>query len=398
MNQPFKAVQVTDRVYWVGAIDWDLRNFHGYQTGRGTTYNAYLVMADKITLIDTVKAHFKKEMLGRIASVVDPRQIEYIVSNHSEMDHSGCLPEVIEAVQPAKVFVSPAGAKALGRYFGLSDLTVVKSGETCDLGQAKLIFQETKMLHWPDSMFSYLPEEQLLFSQDAFGMHLASNERFLDQIDPFVWRYEAAKYFANILMPFSPLILALAKKLGELQWPIKIIAPDHGPIWRMNPGRAVELYGQWSTRKPTRKAIVVYDTMWSSTARMARTVADGLFDHGSPVTVMNLSVTHRSDVVAELLEAGALVVGSPTMNNMVFPSVADLLTYLRGLKPANLIGAAFGSYGWSGEAVKQIEQYLLEMKVELAAESVKANYAPDSGELEQCYALGAKVAEKLGAN
>lgn len=395
MSCSFSARKVTDRVYWVGAIDWDLQEFHGYATQRGTTYNAYLILAEKVTLIDTVKAPFKQELLRRIASVIEPGKIDYIVSNHSEMDHSGCLPEIIAEVNPEKVFVSKMGAKALNRHFGLTGLTVVNTGDSLDLGGATLHFVETRMLHWPDSMITWLPEEKLLFSQDGFGMHLASDELWVDKgLEP-IWLYEAAKYYANILLPFSPLVLKLAEKLAELQWPIEIIAPDHGPLWRNNPGRIIELYGKWATQKPVNRAIVMYDTMWKSTALMARAIGDGLHDAGTAVKLMSLHGQHRSDVVTELLDAGALVVGSPTMNNNIYPTLADALTYLKGLKPANKIGAAFGSYGWSGESVKQIEEYLAAMKIEIAAPGLKVQYVPDTDDLARCYDLGQQVAAKL---
>ncbi len=395
MSHSFQAVKVTEKVYWVGAIDWELREFHGYQTQRGTTYNAYLILADKITLLDTVKAPFHGEMMARIRSLIDPKQISQIVSHHSEMDHSGSLPEAIREIEPEIVVVSTMGAKALARHFQLRDLNIVKSGEILSLGNAELIFQETRMLHWPDSMISYLPSEKVLFSQDGFGMHLAGNERFTDEVEEPVWMYEAAKYYANILTPFSPLVLELAKKLGELKWPIQIVAPDHGPIWRNGPEKIVNLYGRWATQKPTNKAVIAYDTMWKSTATMAHVVASGISDHGAKVRMVPLSACHRSDLATELLEAGALIVGSPTMNNMVYPTVADALTYLKGLKFKGLLGAAFGSYGWSGEAVAQINEYLDAMKIERVDDGVKAQYVPDHSDLDKCYQLGAKIGVRL---
>ncbi len=389
-------MQVTDSVYWVGAIDWVLRDFHGYLTGRGTTYNAYLILADKITLIDTVKAPFVDEMLRRIGSLIDPTDIAYIVSNHAELDHSGGLPVTIETVGPEKIFASTRGANALGEHFHLDrEIVPVENGESLSLGNMNLSFVETRMLHWPDSMFSYLDEGGVLFSQDAFGMHLASSERFADEIAPDILEYEGAKYYANILLPLSSLVTRLLQQVPELGLDIEVIAPDHGPIWREDIGNILDSYAQWAGQTPTKKAVVVYDTMWQSTALMAQAIGEGLAAGGAIPKLMPLGAAHRSDVATEILDAGALVVGSPTMNNNMFPTVADTLTYLKGLKPRNLIGAAFGSYGWSGEAVGQIEEVLTQMKVDLAAEGLKVKYVPDDNALAQCYALGQQVAAKL---
>jgi len=394
--EPFKAAKVTDKVYWVGAIDWDLRDFHGYSTDRGTTYNAYLVLADKITLVDTVKAPFREEMLSRIRSVVEPERIDYIVSNHSEMDHSGCLPEMIEMVKPEKVFASVMGVKALSEHFHLDrEIVAVKDGEKLNLGKINLTFFETRMLHWPDSMFTYLVEEALLFSQDAFGMHLATGERFDDEIDDEILEYEAKRYFANILLPYASLVTKLLEKLGKLGLRIETIAPDHGPIWRKNTTRISDLYSEWALQRPTRKAVVVYDTMWGSTASMARAIGQGLKQGGADPELMPLRSHARSDVATEILDAGALLVGSPTLNNNMFPTVADVLTYLKGLKPRNLIGGAFGSYGWSPAGVEQVKEVLTEMKVKLIGGPLSVKYVPDNDAIERCSSLGLLVAEKL---
>jgi len=396
MKKNFEAVKVTDNVYWVGAVDWAISDFHGYSTDRGSTYNAYLVLADKITLIDTVRAPFTDEMLARIASVVEPGKIDYIVSNHSEMDHSGGLPRTLDAVKPEKVFASVMGVKALGRHFELSrEIVAVKDGETLGLGGRELHFTETRMLHWPDSMFSYLTPEKLLFSQDAFGMHLASSERFADEIDDAVLEEESARYYANILLPFSPLVTKLLAKVKDLGIQIEVIAPDHGPVWRKDIGRMPALYATWAAQESTTKAVVTFDTMWHSTERMARAIGEGLTSGGARVKLLGLATRHRSDVATELLDAGALVVGSPTLNNQMFPTVADLLTYLKGLKPQNLIGAAFGSFGWSGEGVKLVGKQLEEMKVEPVAEPLGCKYVPKDDDLAKCTALGEEIARRL---
>lgn len=396
MPEAFQAVQISDRVHWVGAIDWSVRNFHGYQTSRGTTYNAYLITSDPPILVDTVKAPFRDEMLTRIASVIDPARIRTIISNHAEMDHSGSLPQVAHLLAPDRIVASRMGAKALERHFHWKrDIQVVGDGERLELGDVALQFVEARMLHWPDSMFSYLEGDGVLFSNDGFGMHLASHERFVDQLAPQVWRYEAAKYYANILLLFSQVVEKLLARLPSLGLDIQVIAPDHGPVHRRDPEEIIRLYGEWAAQKPARKAVVVYDTMWDSTAKMARAVGEGLASTGIRVKVLPLQAAHRSDVVTEVLDAGALVVGSPTMNNQMFPTVADTMTYLKGLRPRNLVGAAFGSYGWSGEAVKHLEQILREMDVDVVEEALKIQYVPDRESLTRSRDFGASIGSKM---
>jgi len=396
MSGPFKAVKITDKVYWVGAIDWGIRDFHGYRISRGTTYNAYLVLADKITLIDTVKPPFRAEMMSRIASVINPKDIRYLISGHAEMDHSGSLPYIIETVKPEKIFASTAGVKALQEHFHFDhEITAVKDGEKISLGNRELMFLETRMLHWPESMFTYLVEDNLLFSQDGFGMHLASNERFDDELDMHILEEEAAKYYANILLPYSALVTKLLDRVKAMDLRPDLILPAHGPIWRKGISRIIELYGKWAAQKPSLKAVVVYDTMWHSTEMMAQAVAEGLTSGGVPTKLMPLSSSHRSNVVAELLDAGALLVGSPTLNGNLLPSVADVLTYLKGLKPQNLVGAAFGSYGWADAAVRQIEEILTSMKIPLVAEGIKVKYVPTNDDLSRCVTFGSQVATKL---
>ena len=396
MKDIYSAVKISEHVYWVGAIDWTIRDFHGYTTPHGSTYNAYLIMADEITLIDTVKAPFMDEMISRIKSVVDPSQIKYIISNHSEMDHSGCLPQVIDLIKPKKVFASAIGTKTLKELFhDQREIIPVKEGETLSLGNMELTFMETRMIHWPDSMFTYLEKDQLLFSQDAFGMHWATLERFADELPAANLEYEAATYYANIVLPYSPIVLKALDKVMATGWEIKILAPDHGPVWRKNIIGIIELYKQWASQKPTAKAVVVYATMWHSTEKMARAISEALAGAGIKVKLLSMNETHRSEVVYEVLCAGALIVGSPTLNNNILPQMADVMTYLKGLKPANLIGAAFGSYGWSGESVKDLEGLLKGMKVEIAADAVSVKNVPDSGVLEKCYELGEKIAAEL---
>jgi flavorubredoxin len=396
MTNIYSAIQVSDHVYWVGAIDWSIRDFHGYTTPHGSTYNAYLVMADKITLIDTVKGPFMEEMLARVASVVDPSKIDYIISNHSEQDHSGCLIDVIGRVRPEKVFASAVGVKTIRDIFHANvEIAAVKDGETLSLGNMDLKFMETRMIHWPDSMFTYLEKDGLLFSQDAFGMHLATFERFADELPADMLEYEAATYYANIVLPYSPVVLKALEKVTATGWAIKIFAPDHGPVWRKDLGFMIDLYKRWAAQKPGNKAVVVYATMWHSTEMMAKAIAESMAREGVCVKLLSMNDVHRSEVVYEVLEAGALVVGSPTLNNNILPQMADVMTYLKGLKPANLIGAAFGSFGWSGESVRDLEAILKEMKVEIAAEAVSTKHVPGGDVLEKCAELGKTVAAEL---
>ena len=396
MNSICKAIKISDNVYWVGAVDWNVRDFHGYQTARGTTYNAYLIMADKITLVDAVKAQFKDELLARISSVIDPGKIDYIISNHAEMDHSGCLPEMIEIIKPEKVFASAMGQKILDAHFRIgSKITPVKNGENLSLGNMNISFIETRMLHWPDSMFSYLKEEQILFSQDAFGMHLAVDKIFDDQNNWEIIEEETGKYFANILMPYSNLILKLLESVRTMNLPVKILATDHGPLWRTNIGKIMGLYKEWAEHKPVPRAIIVYDTMWDSTATMARAIGEGLMESEVQLKILPMSVSHRSDVATELLKSSAIIVGSSTLNNNIFPTMADVLTYIKGLRPANMIGASFGSYGWSGEAFAQINEYLKSMNVEMVGDSLKVKFVPTEADLKSCFELGKLVGTTL---
>ncbi len=396
MSNVYSAIKISEHVYWVGAIDWPIRDFHGYTTPHGSTYNAYLVMGDKITLIDAVKAPFKEEMLARIKSVIDPAQIKYIISNHSEMDHSGCLPEVIDLIKPEKVFASAVGVRTLQEIFhGPQEIVPVKDGETLSLGNMELSFMETRMIHWPDSMFTYLAAERVLFSQDAFGMHLATLERFADEISAATLEYEAATYYANIVLPYSQVVLKALEKVAKTGWKINIIAPDHGPVWRKDISTIIGLYQKWAAQKPAAKAVVVYATMWHSTEKMAAVIAESLAQEGIKVKLLSMNEAHRSEVVYEVLDAGALIVGSSTLNNNILPQMADVMTYLKGLKPANLIGAAFGSYGWSGESVRDLEQILKDMKVEIASPAVSVRFVPDNAVLEKCRELGKTMAAEL---
>ncbi|MCL1894244.1 MAG: FprA family A-type flavoprotein [Holophagaceae bacterium] len=402
MTTPFKAVKVLDDIYWVGAIDSNITEFHGYRTQRGTTYNAYLITGEKVVLIDTVKSGFKDEMMSRIASVIDPSRIDYVVCNHAEMDHSGCLPDVIREVAPEKVFASKMGVTVLNAHFhNKLDIESVEdggelvlSGPSAPGGALSLNFMETRFLHWPDSMFSYLPQRKFLFSQDAFGMHLAGTERFDDQIPTRTLEVEAAKYFANILLPFGNLVQKLLEKIDTAGMELDIVAPAHGPVWRRGFNDVKNMYHQWSNQKLSKKVVVLYDSMWGSTNLMASAICDGIACTGVSVKQLCLSTFHRSDVATEIMDAGALVVGSPTLNNQLYPTIADSLTYLKGLKLKPRVCGTFGSFGWSGESIKYLDEIMASLGFENLGQ-VKTKYVPDEKVLNECHDLGRRIGNHL---
>jgi flavorubredoxin len=392
-----QTVQLSENVYWVGAVDWLTRDFHGYSTNRGTTYNAFLIIDEKVTLIDTVKKPYCGEFMHHIRSIIDPEKIDYIVVNHVEMDHSGSLPEVMEIVKPEKVFCSKMGKKTLLQHFHQKDWPyhVVTPGEDISLGKKTLAFLETRMLHWPDSMFTYLKEDEILFSSDAFGQHLATSERFDDEIDQDILMHEGVKYYANILTLYSGLVQKLLKSVGEMNLPIKIIAPDHGVIWRDNPGKIIAAYDEWSTQKGDGKALIIYDTMWDSTKMMAKAVAVGLENQGISYKMLDLKVNHRSDVMTEVLKSSGIILGCPTLNNGLLPEMAGFLMYMRGLKPINQVGASFGSFGWSGEAVKLMNKTMTDLKFTICHPGLKVQYVPEHGHLKSCVELGETVGKTI---
>ena len=396
MKDSFKGIKISESVYWVGARDWKIRDFHGYSTYRGTTYNAYLILDDKITLIDTVKAPFKDELIARISSIIEPEKIDYIVSLHSEMDHSGALPQVIHKVKPEKVFTSKMGIKTLKEHFNLNcELVAVENGGKLELGKNSLTFYETRLLHWPESMIAYMPEEKILFSQDGFGMHLCTTELYADEISDYKIYEEAKKYYANILLPYSKLILKLLDNIKKLGLEIEILAPDHGPVWRKDIDKYILWYDKWAKQVPENKAVIYYATMWGSTELMARAIGEGLSSEGIEVELMPHSGAHRSEVITSLLCAGGFCVGAPTINNNMFPAVADILSYVKGLKPQNLKGFAFGSYGWSGEGATQAQSILQEMKMDLIMDEIKVKFVPKDEDLKNCYNAGKELGKAI---
>lgn len=390
------AVELAGGVYWVGAIDWNVRNFHGYSTHLGTTYNAYLVVDDKIALIDTVKAPFYEEMLRRVKEILDPRDIDYVISNHVEMDHSGSLPMMMEEAAKAELItVERFGESGLKDTFHADwECTPVKKGDEISLGRRKLVFIPTPMLHWPDSMATYLAGENLLFSMDAFGQHIATSQRFDEELGLDVIMPEAAKYYANILMPFGDLILKALDSLSEFK--IEMIAPSHGVIWRSHVSEIVDAYAAWGRGDTRKKVVVIYDTMWGSTERMAQALVEGITGAGAEVKLFNLSKTDRSDVIKDVQDARALLIGSSTLNNGMFPTVADFLCYLKGLKPKGKVGAAFGSHGWAGGAVKQIEEELAKAGVEVIKSDLAVKFVPDEDAIKKCIDFARNVASRLG--
>jgi flavorubredoxin len=391
-----KPTEIARDIFLVGAIDWNIRDFHGYSTKEGTTYNAYLIVDKKIALIDTVKKEFADDLVTNISHIVDPKKIDYVISNHTEMDHSGGLARVMHKVGEDKpLYCSKMGHKNLSKHFPQKwNYQPVENGSELSLGKRTLTFLETRMLHWPDSMFTYSKEDKILFSSDAFGQHYAGLEQFDDQIGDAIMPH-AKKYFANILLLYSPLVLKLVDKVSEMGLALDMICPDHGIIWRQDPSKIINAYVRWSNQKPKRKALVIYDTMWHSTETMAHVIVDALGQEGVDAKPMHLRRWHRSDIMTEVLDAGAIIVGSPTLNNGLFPTVSDFLTYMKGLKPRNKIGAAFGSYGWSGEALKLINKELEQMKFELIDPGVKVQYVPNAQGVEACRDLGKKIAQQL---
>jgi len=391
------SVEIKEDLYWVGAVDWEIRDFHGYSTKKGTTYNAFLAMDEKVALFDTVKKPFRSDLLHNIRRVTDPAKIDYLVINHVEMDHTRCLPDVIELAKPEKIVCSAMGKKAMLDHFHRDDwpYEVVKSGDTIELGKRSVQFLETRMLHWPDSMFSYLPEDRFLISSDAFGQHWATSERFDDEVDGSELFMHAAKYYANILLPYSALVQKLLKNVQDMGLALDMIAPDHGLIWRSQPQKILEAYGHWSGQETRPKALIIYDTMWQSTETMAKAILDGLVQEGISCQLLHLEGSHRSDVMTEALDAKALIFGSATLNNGMLPRMADMLNYMKGLRPADRIGAVFGSYGWSGEAVKHMNAVLEETKFRVVGPGVSARYVPTHDDLRKCVDLGREIGKAV---
>ena len=395
-----KPLALKDDIYWVGAVDYSSREFHGYSLSpMGTTYNAYLVLDEKITLFDSVKACSLELMLQRIREITDPERIDYLVVHHVELDHGGCLPEIVRLCKPKKIFCSPMGLKSLQGHFDTEGwpIEVKKTGDTLCLGKRTIQFLEARMLHWPDSMFSYIPEDKLLLCNDAFGQNIACSERFIDEIGRDVVARAMKEYYHNIVQPFAPQVLKVLDQVAALNLDIDMVAPDHGLIFRGKDdvAFALERYRTFATPAWKKRAVITFDTMWHSTEKMAQAIGEGLAEAGVPYQILPLKANHHSAIMTALADAGAVFVGSPTHNNGIMPGVADMLTYMKGLRPKLKIGGAFGSFGWSGEAPRIIQENLEGMGFEMPAPPLGCTFVPKEDVLVQCRAFGNTVGQAL---
>jgi len=394
------VTELAKGVYWVGVVDWAIRKFHGHElsTHRGTSYNAYLITDEQTVLVDTVWGPFQDELIDNIGEIVDPATIDIVVANHAEVDHSGSLPAVMRHTPKATVVVSQRGRESVeGHFHQPWNFRAVKTGERLPIGEHDLLFVEAPMLHWPDSMFTYLTGANILMPNDAFGQHYASSSRYNDQVNQEELYQEALKYYANILTPFSSLVLKKIDEVLALDLPIAMIAPSHGIIWRQDPVQIVQKYQQWAAQEPEPSAVILYDTMWDGTRRMAEAIGLGLASEGIPYKIFHMAVADRNDVITEVFKSRAVIVGSPTFNQGLLPTLSPILEDLKGLRFQNKIGAAFGCYGWGGEAVSILEEHLNRSKISVVADSVRAKWQPKPDDLDRCRQLGQKVARAVPA-
>lgn len=376
-----KLKEIKPGIYWVGVIDWDVRNFHGYLTQKGTTYNAYLIIDDKVTLIDTVKPNLADKLISRIKQIIDPSKIDYIVSNHVEMDHSGALPKMMELAPNATIITCPNGDKGLKAHYKEDwNFKIVKTGDKVSLGKRSLEFVLTPMVHWPDNMVAYMPEEKILFSNDSLGQHYASSERFDDECPIDIVLEEARKYYANIVLPYGKQVQKELDVAATLD--IEMIAPSHGVIWRSHIDKILPLYQKWCKNETIKRAVIVYDTMWKSTEIMANAVQEVFEEKGYITTMRNLQFNHISDIMTELIDAEYVCVGSPTLNSTMMPSVAGFLTYMSGLAPKGRKAISFGSYGWGGKTLAEINAFFEKSGFDIVA-SEKIKYIPGENELKE---------------
>jgi len=388
------STALRDNVDWVGYVDWTVRDFHGYDTEHGTTYNAYLVRDEQTALIDTVKAPHADALLDKVAALTDLSNVRYVVCNHAEPDHAGGLSRVMAALPEATLVCDRKCATALSQHHDTSGwkTQLVATGDTLALGRRTLQFLETPMVHWPESMFTYIPEERLLFSMDAFGQHYASSQRFDDEL-PLAAVMEAAKaYYANIITPYGKQVAATLAKTAQLD--IEMIAPAHGLIWRSHVPGVLEAYRSWAECRPVPKVLVIYDTMWDSTAQMAHAILEGASLPGVEVQLLHVRHSNLTRIATEVLDAAAVAFGSSTLNQGPMPIAAAVLTYLKGLRPVGKTGFAFGSYGWSKGGPEAVNEYLQTMKWELLRGPLKARYRPTPQVLDECRAAGKALAEK----
>ncbi len=392
------VVELKEGVYWVGVVDWNIKKFHGheYSTHRGTTYNAYLIIDKKTALVDTVWGPYSSRMIENIKKIIDVGKIDYVIANHAEVDHSGGLPELMKLIPNATVVVSDKGRESIPKHYHQDwNFKVVKTGDSISLGENSLVFVTAPMLHWPDSMFTYLTGRNILMPNDAFGQHYASSGRFNDEVDMIEVYQEAIKFYANILTPFSDLVVRKIDEFKKLNIPVDIIAPSHGIIWRKDPLQIVNKYYEWATGGNDGSAVIIYDTMWNATERMAQAIAEGLAQEGVKFKLFNMAVSDRNDVLTEVFKTKGIIIGSPALNNGLLPTIKPILEDLKGLKFKNKVGAAFGSYGWSGENVKLIEETLEKAKIKILQEGIKFKWQPTEEELGKCVEFGRSFAVKM---
>ncbi len=397
-----QPVLLKNDIYWVGAVDYNLRNFHRYsRSPMGSTYNAYLVKDEKNVLFDTVDEEYCDELLKRISDLIEPSKIDYIVLNHMEKDHAGSIEHIVEVCKPEKIFCSVMGEKSLKSQFNTDGwpIHVVKDGERLNIGKRNITFLETRMLHWPDSMVSYLEEDKILISNDAFGQNVATSRRFADEYERPLLLQAMKDYYYNIILPYSPLVLKTLERIKKLGLEFDMICPDHGLIFRTKEDIEflINTYIEMATQPYKLNAVIAYESLWGASKKMAYAIGDGLQSVGVPFTIIDAQENHCSTVMNVLADSSALILGSSTRNNMPLVNMIGLIAHIKGLKPKNLVGAAFGSYGWSGESPKAINDELVEMGVEVVAEPVRAYFGPNEAELKACFELGQKVGNALKA-
>lgn len=389
---------VKNNVYWVGKVDWELQKFHGdeYSTHKGSTYNSYLIQEEKTVLIDTVWAPFAEEFVDNLAKEIDLNSIDYIIVNHGEVDHSGALPKLMERIPDKPIYCTANAVKSLkGQYHKDWNFNVVKTGDKIDIGNGKeLIFVEMSMLHWPDSMATYMTQDNILFSNDAFGQHLATEKLFNDQVDQCDLFNESIKYYANILNPFNPLLKRKLDEVIALNLPIEIIATSHGVIWRDNPMQIVENYAKWCKDYQENQITIIYDTMWNGTKLLAEKIAEGirLADPEVLVKVKNITKSDENDLITEVFKSKTVVIGSPTISNSISHKVAGFIHLMKELKFKNKKAAAFGCYGWSGESVKVINELMANAGFKVESEGYLNQWNPDDESQKKAVDFGKQIA------
>jgi len=391
------AFRIKENISWVGKVDWELRTFHGqeYSTHRGSSYNSYLVRETKTALIDTVWGPFSGEFVENLKKEITLDEIDFVIANHAESDHSGALPELMRHVPDVPIYCTSKAIDSLtGHYHQDWDFQAVKTGDTLSLGSKELVFIEAPMLHWPDSMMSYLTGDNVLFSNDAFGQHIATELMYNDLVDQAELFQEAIKYYANILTPFSKLVDKKIKDVLALNVPVDMICPSHGVIWRDDPLQIVKKYVEWANAYSENQITIAYDTMWDGTRRMAEAIAQGIIaaDPDVIVKLFNVARSDKNDLITEIFKSRAVLVGSPTVNKGVLSAAAAILEEIVGLKFQKKKAAAFGCYGWSGEAIKVISQRLKEGGFQVLNDGIMEKWNPNVEAIDNCIRFGKDVA------